>query len=362
MRISDMTVSTIRFEPKKKATEQTISQTTSARIKRLTVMLTEICNLDCWMCDFRVSKKLTRVLPYSPEAFVQLLDHPVFRDSLRTLTFTGGEPFAHPQLPSMYAAIRDAYPDLRCNFSTNCTLLPKMLPVFDSVKNWKKAGMLVSIDGIDRHDQQRGKEGAFSKTFANLEAIRERYPQLSITLKFTITPVNYDELQKTYEFFNSRGYRFTVKMLEHNPFYTNRLSQDAPESGYDFTPEQLLSIEKQIREIVANAPRGRNLLRIQEMEEVLESLEHDWQRSGRCAVPTDIAFLDANLDFFTCKEYRPILNLARDSLDELDSHPNYKMVQELERCNGGKCTRCTSQMKRTSEVKRWIGYLASFLR
>lgn len=357
-----MTAQPIILEPKKPAVDPSAQKAKAARIKRLTIMLTEICNLDCWMCDFAYSKKLTKVLPLTPQELTQMLGHPVFRHSLRTLTFTGGEPFAHPNLPEIYAAIRDAYPDLRCNFSTNCTLLPKMLPVFDTVKNWKKAGMLVSIDGIERHDQQRGKEGAFSKTFANLEAIRKRYPELSITLKFTITPINYDELHKTYDFFNNRGYRFTAKMLEYNPYYTNKLSQDQSGTEATFTPEQLESIEKQIKAILANAPRGRNILRIREMEEVLNSLQSGWVRSGRCAVPTDIAFLDANLDFFTCKEYPPVLNLGEGSLDQLNAQPQYNQVREHERCNTGKCTRCTSQMKRTSEVERWVGYLASFLR
>jgi len=325
-------------------------------------MLTEICNLDCWMCDFARSKKLTKVLPFAPEEVVELLRHPVFFRSLRTLTFTGGEPFAYPRIKELYAKIRAAYPNLRCNFSTNCTLLPKMLPVLHSVTDWNKVGLLVSVDGIAKHDLQRGREGSFDKTLGNLELLREHYPKLSITLKFTITPINYDELQKTYELLSDRGFRVTAKMLEHNPHYTNKLSIGTPDAGSGFTPEQLTSIERQLKAILSRAPKSRSPLRTRELQEVLESLSPLWERSGSCYTPSVGAFIDCDLNLFTCKEYDPVLNLRSDSLDRLGGSGQYRTICDHEAANTGKCTRCTSQMKIGPGSPRWLGYLASLVR
>lgn len=352
---------------KKQTVSAAVKPAAAVNIRRLTVMLTEICNLDCWMCDFAKSKRLTKVLPYSPAGFVELLSHPGF-SQLKTLTFTGGEPFAYPEILPLYQGLAKAFPQLRCNFSTNCTLLPKMLPVFDAVENWNKVGMLVSIDGMQRHDEQRGKDGAFDKTLANLEEIRRRYPQLAITLKFTITPVNYDELLDTYEFLNARGFRFTVKMLEHNPHYTNKLAvaglpgEDGGSEPVVFSEEQLASIEQQLKTILERVPRARNSRRVAEIEEVLASLAPDWTRAGRCASPSDVAFLDCDQNLFTCKEYAPVINLAGQDLSELTAAEQYRQIVEHERCNTGRCTRCTSQMKRGSEIARWLGYLASLVR
>lgn len=357
-----MTVRPVEASPRDAGATARMATTRPMRIQRLTLMLTEICNLDCFMCDFAKSKRLTKVLPLTPAEVVALLAHPVFESSLRTLTFTGGEPFAYPRILPLYQAIRDAYPSLRCNFSTNCTLPNKMFPVLDEVRRWDKAGMLVSIDGIEKHDEQRGKDGSFAKTIANLEAIRQRYPELSITIKFTITPINYGELQATYEYLSPRGYRFTVKMLEHNPHYTNKLTAGRGRDEFSFRPEQLAAIERQLKAIIAQAPAGANYARRQEMKDVLASLAPDWTRRSRCAAPTDVGFLDCDLNLFTCKEYPPVLNLGVDSLDRLTAQPQFHAICDHERHNTGKCTRCTSQMRRTPRAGEWLGFLASLVR
>lgn len=332
------------------------------KVRRLTLMLTEVCNLDCWMCDFAKSKKLTKLLSLSPEALVELLQHSVFQGSLQTLTFTGGEPFANPNIKSYYKFISNAYPEIRCNFSTNCTLLPKMLPVFDLVTDWNKVGMLVSIDGIEKHSLQRGKEGSFEKTFSNLEAMRTRYPQLSITLKFTITPVNCDELFKTYDYFTKLGYRFTVKMLEYNPFYTNKLAvKNEQKDDTSFTLEQLSDVEKQLKLILKSIPKDGSKFRAREIKEVFNSLDANWVRKKRCVTPRESMFLDCDLNVFTCKEYKAVLNLDNESLDQLYDSSQYDIIHQHEKNNTGECTRCTSQMKRTATTGQWLSYLASLI-
>ena len=314
------------------------------QIQKLDVMLTETCNLDCWMCDFARGKGLTKSLPLTPAELLQLLQQPLF-SRLSTLTFTGGEPFAHPDVAQYYLSVNRSLGHVRINFSSNSTLLNKMLNVFENVNDWKKMGLLVSIDGLTKHDVQRGTKGSLTRTVQNIDHLREKFPKLSVTLKFTITPLNYDEIYSTYQFASGKGYLMTVKMLEYNEFYTNKLKSESDRLKFVFTADQINSISAQLKTILSHAPVTSNLRRIAEIREVLDSLSSEWRRPGKCLTPTKGGFLDCDLNLFTCKEYAPVLNLRADSLDELIAAPQVHTICQHERQNSGQCTRCTSQMK-----------------
>jgi MoaA/NifB/PqqE/SkfB family radical SAM enzyme len=314
------------------------------RFNRLTVMLTETCNLDCWMCDFRVSMKTKKRLAYSPTQLVDLLDHRAFSGHLDFIVFTGGEPFANPQVTEYVTELQNRHPRVVQYFSSNCTLVDRMIRTYELLEKNGRAGLLVSLDGIEMHDRQRGKEGSFAKTTTNLLAIRGRFPKLPITLKYTITPVNYHEIAATFREARCLGFPLTFKMLEFNPFYTNKKSDDA--SAFAFTPEQVDVIRAQLREVLSNMDAAMPRARRKEIEEILVSLEPGWTRGGNCAIPFSDGFLDCDLNLFTCKEYAPVVNLAHESLDDYFNRPEFTAIVEHEAENSGKCTRCTSQMKR----------------
>lgn len=328
------------------------------QIQKLTVMLTETCNLDCWMCDFAKSKGLTKSLAMTPTELVELLQHPVF-NRLSVITFTGGEPFAHPNVAQYYLLIKRSLGHVHVNFSSNSTLFARMLSVFKTVGDWRKVGLLVSIDGVTKHDLQRGTRGSLAKTIANLDRLREHFPDLSITLKFTITPVNYDEIHATYKWVSEKGYSMTMKMLEYNEFYTSKLKIASDQERFVFTPEQLDSIRAQLEAILCHVPRRSGPRRTAEIREVLDSLSPEWRRPGKCLTPTKGGFLDCDLNLFTCKEYAPVVNLRTSSLDELAAAPQLHEICLHERQNSGQCTRCTSQMKIQAGATNWLTYLKS---
>lgn len=330
------------------------------QIKKLTLMLTETCNLDCWMCDFAKSKKLTKVLSASPAELTHLLMHPVFAH-LKVVTLTGGEPFAHPQVRDYYLSLRRAFDHLHIYFSSNGTLLPKMVSVFDTVENWNSIGLFVSIDGVAKHDVQRRTEGAFVKTAKNLEMLRSRFPKLDITLKFTITPMNYDDVWATYRWACDERYSLTIKMLEFNEFYTNKLRIESDREKFNFTPDERKSISAQLGSVLADVPPGSNPRRVAEIRELLDSLSPEWRRPGKCLTPTKGAFLDCDLNLFTCKEYPPIINLGTAGLDDVAAAPGFHEICRHERQNTGHCTRCTSQMKMQAGARNWRAYFKSLI-
>jgi MoaA/NifB/PqqE/SkfB family radical SAM enzyme len=334
-----------------------LSNPASPSFVRLTVMLTELCNLDCWMCDFARSKGLKSVIPYSPDEIADLLSHRYF-SSLKSVTFTGGEPFLYPSIGELYKLLRDKFPDLHLNFSSNAILLKKILKVFDEVTNWNHTQLFVSIDGIEAHNKQRGSEGSFNKTTGNLLELRFRYPKLKILTKFTITPINFHELKDTHDYMVSKGFEFTAKLLENNPYYTNRLNFEKNECKFAYDKTQLESIKIQLNSIIKNRSLSNKNPRKHELVEQLESLDAKWKRPLRCETPIKGAFLDTNLNFHTCKEYSPVINLKESPLDSLERSPSFKHILECEENNFAKCTRCTSSMRVIKKRRKsWVNFL-----
>jgi len=329
----------------------------SGRLTNLTIMLLEACNLDCWMCDYAKSKGLKKKIPLIPDEIVDLLSHPFF-GKLESVTFTGGEPFAYPGLEDLYVSILNNIPNLIVNFSTNATLLKKMTRVFDHVKDWSKVNVFVSVDGIETHDEQRGVEGCFEETTKNIDELRKLYPGISITLKLTITKINHQEIEDAHDYFVDKGYSFTAKFVENNPYYTNKLNNDRNDD-FSFNDDQYRIIFKQIDSIIKKDKQENK--RINELKELHDAMcISGWKRPDRCLTPKQGAFIDSDLNFFSCKEYPPVANLSKVSLSDLTSMPEYLDIVKHEKNNSAKCTHCLSQMKMPARGGLWFNLLNSF--
>lgn len=324
--------------------------------RSVTIMLTEFCNLDCWMCDFGRSHGLRAALPWKPEEYVAFLRHRFFA-GLRSISFTGGEPFAYAGVQELFATVQEAFPQAFLSFSTNATLWKPMSETFALVRNWRRTRLITSIDGVTLHDVQRGLPGAFQTTMGNLARMRERFPELGIDVKFTITPINFQELRAAYEYCSQRGFDFTAKMIENNPYYTNRLSSAERVQEFAFTEAQRGRIGEQLDAILATAEGRVSPLRLHELQELRASLAPEWRREGRCSAPTGAVFLDSRLNLFCCKEYPPVLNLRTASLDVVPDSPVYREVVAHESANEAACARCTSQLKRTRSARPWSRWL-----
>lgn len=326
------------------------------RFESLTIMLTELCNLDCWMCDFATSKGLRAELPWNEHDLLIFLGNPYFAH-LHSVGFTGGEPFASKLAMQFYQALVERRPDLFLSFSSNGLLLKPMIDTLALTKNWKKVKLFSSIDGVLSHDTQRGRPGALRKTADNLCAVQERFPELVVEVKFTVTPRNHEELGAAFDFCTERGFDFTAKLVEVNPYYTSQLSLASHANNFQFMPSQLDSVRRQLDAILAKCRDRISKRRQGELQELRSSLEPGWQRKGRCVSPHTSAFLDAQLRLFTCKEFPPVLDLKTQSLDDICNSPAYEAVAATERKNGAPCTRCTSQLKKASQKPIWLRWL-----
>src|SRR5688572_29737083 len=128
--------------------------------RRLTVELTNICNLHCSYC-----LRDEDALYHSPANFlsVELFARVVreARDSMHIeqVMFTGGEPTLHPHLGRLLSTVRAL--DLKCSFVTNGWHFERVWPILTEHRQ-ALTHVSFSLDGATReaHDRWRG-DGSF---------------------------------------------------------------------------------------------------------------------------------------------------------------------------------------------------------
>ncbi len=131
-----------------------------SRYRRIDIGLSEVCNLTCNMCR-RPQEKAFMAFSRVERLLTEARDIGV-----RTISFSGGEPFVHPRfLDILRTALGLA---LDVELVTNGTLVRAAdIPILEGLKC-----MTVSIDGTrDVHDHIRGKQGAYDRTLETLRML-----------------------------------------------------------------------------------------------------------------------------------------------------------------------------------------------
>lgn len=130
----------------------------ASRYERMDIGLSEVCNLSCLMCRRPQEKEFMprkRVLSYFREAR---------RIGVKTLSFSGGEPFVHPDFRDL---IHDA---IALGFEVELVTNGTLVKASDIALLEKLKCVTVSIDGPQTiHDRIRGMEGAWKKSMATIE-------------------------------------------------------------------------------------------------------------------------------------------------------------------------------------------------
>ena len=130
--------------------------------RRLTVELTNVCNLHCSYC-----LRDEDALHHDPAAFlpVDLFERAIgdARElmGIEQIMFTGGEPTLHPRFGDIIAAV--ANQSLKCSFVTNGWHFDRVWPLVTGRRE-TVTHVAFSLDGVSRetHDRWRG-EGSFDR-------------------------------------------------------------------------------------------------------------------------------------------------------------------------------------------------------
>ncbi len=130
--------------------------------RRLTVELTNICNLHCSYClrdEDALYHKPANFLPV--ELFARVAREARDSMGIEQVMFTGGEPTLHPDFGKLLAAV--AALDLKCSFVTNGWHFERVWPLLNAHRA-ALTHVSFSLDGATReaHDSWRG-EGSFER-------------------------------------------------------------------------------------------------------------------------------------------------------------------------------------------------------
>lgn len=177
--------------------------------EQLTVMVTDLCNLRCRMCQYAFSDDPANQLSRAGRMTTSVFRKAIDEIPGRTLVcFTGGEPLLHPDVPAFVA-----YAKSRRRF---CTLTTNGWMLADRAEALARAGLdllVVSVDGPQViHDQVRGPR-SYERLERGIAAILRQPARPLVFVSTAITDLNYRHLLDTYQL--ARGWGVDAMNFNH---------------------------------------------------------------------------------------------------------------------------------------------------
>jgi AdoMet-dependent heme synthase len=148
-------------------------------LKTIYLFLTRKCNLGCQHCYIEGVGPKAKDIDFNLETIRSLIEQ-ALPHGLRKVKVSGGEPMVHPEfMPIMRYLGGLGLPEIV--LETNGTLFkPEMIAQLEQILNLV---VFISLDHFDpdKHDEFRGKQGAFSKTEGTLRDIGASSVQSVVT-------------------------------------------------------------------------------------------------------------------------------------------------------------------------------------
>jgi len=169
--------------------------------KQVEIVLSDLCNQDCWFCMYRQSGMLpAEKFGGNPARFLDTTDvkkllHEIVEMGVRAVLFSGGgEPTVHPQHLTIFKEALDL--GLACGLITNGTLLrggwENVLPYFTWIRVSLDAGTEATYAAT-----RKVSGHMFKRVLANLANLRyeidQRNTNCYLGVGFVVTPENYQE-------------------------------------------------------------------------------------------------------------------------------------------------------------------------
>jgi MoaA/NifB/PqqE/SkfB family radical SAM enzyme len=196
--------------------------------------------------------------------------------TIKSYNIVGGEPFLSPYIDD--AALFLLSNGKRFTITTNGNLIPvymfdkstyapqKTQPSFltSKITNFvtklssfpQQYGISVSIDAIgELHDKMRGRRNFYERALQTLEQLieaRKNGANIRVSIHFTLTPLNYNQLWSVYKLAKKLKVAFRFNFMAYSDFYFE--NQD---SRLKFTDTQFHIIEDQINKIISDERNGK---------------------------------------------------------------------------------------------------------
>ena len=193
-------------------------------IVRVNLAVTYRCDSRCLMCGtWRHPTHAGEEI--SPEEIARAMGTSRLLAHLRTIHITGGEPLMRDDLASLIATLGCAFPRARFDLATNAinvSRLRALLTRLDQEGLLGRVHLVISVDGRQPvHERLRGVKGCFRSVMESLCTSRNRWPRMPVSLSFTLTPLNRDELWHVHRIARGFGAGFTARFAAWGEFYHN---------------------------------------------------------------------------------------------------------------------------------------------
>lgn len=286
--------------------------------------LTNRCNLKCRMCDIWKEEPKK---DFSLELFKNILSDKKLK-KVKCISLTGGEPFMINHLECYYLVVRDYLPKSFINISTNGYFCERIIEFLNTV-NVKKTFITISYDGLYSHDRIRGVKGSATKLRDTCIVIKEKFPKLELTLKFTITPLNYKEVFDTAVYVSSLKIPFHIKMIEELNCHQNRQKPSGKKGVFD--EKSIVSIVDQLKAVLATGiDVNKRYLR--------DLIKKSTKKCLTCNWSTKTWFIGLDGKVFLCRKKDSIGNITEYTISELLNSRKHELVMhQIRNCNDKDC-------------------------
>jgi radical SAM protein with 4Fe4S-binding SPASM domain len=182
--------------------------------------LSNQCNLECVMCDGRLSSGIRKnrdKLPPMPavydDSFVEQLKE--FIPHLEELRFNGGEPFAQKIVYDICMLVAEINPGLRINIATNGTVYNKQVR---SILEKCNVSLNISIDSLDKENYESIRvNGNFDDLMENFQTFNNYCKLNERGLSVMVNPMrtNWWEMPEFVRFTNENKVNLWYNTIHH---------------------------------------------------------------------------------------------------------------------------------------------------
>lgn len=206
------------------------------------VAVTYKCNSRCIMCNIWQIKDYPELLP---EAFLRL------PDTLKDVNISGGEAFLRQDLPEIIRNVKRACPKANINISTNGFLVEQIKKTLPQIKEiYPEIAVSVSIDGVGKmHEEVRRIPNAWEKVVETLNYCRGLLGSKKVKMAFTLNDLNYQQLQKAYEWSQKIGVQFTMAVAHSSDLYFSKKQTNEKFQSKEVSDQFEFIIKKLLRSL-----------------------------------------------------------------------------------------------------------------
>ncbi len=318
-------------------------------IRELHFELTYRCNLKCVMCDLweQEIKDATKIpLELSVPEIRRFVTSSEKLSRLEIVVLSGGETFLKGEVVDLVEFFTAHSPRASVGILSNLLneklVRARLSEIFRrcSPRLW----IGTSMDGLGpAHDRVRGEAGSWDRMRETLQNLRRDYPDMPLSITFTLTPLNYRDLLPIHDLAQEWGCGFGAQFVV----------QKEGTAVFRWTPEQLAEVARQVDVIVDRLLRegdamGHIFRGQSEQAKWLWARLYYWRtmleygrKPGRyfkpCLAGRRYAMVDpwGNVSFCSPHKKKPIGNVREAPFDVLWENDRARRLRE--HIDAGKC-------------------------